>query len=121
MGFPVSDHFIVAAEQALGRRFPSALRARLARSNGGDIATADDDWILNPVRDDTDRKRLSRSANDMIRETGVARQWPGFPEGGIAVASNGCGDLLVVLPESDDLFHWDHETGEVSSVDVDWD
>ena len=121
MGFPVSDHFIVAAEQALERRFPTALRARLARSNGGDIATVDDDWILHPVRDDTDRKRLSRSTNDIVRETGVAREWPKFPEGGIAVASNGDGDLLVLLRDSDDLFHWHHETGGVDRVDVDWD
>ncbi len=121
MGFPVSDHFIVAAEQALGRRFPGALKARLAGSNGGDIATSDDDWTLNPVRDDSDRKRLSRSANDIVRETYVSRQWPQFPSGGIAVASNGAGDLLVLLPESDDIFHWDHETGKLSLVDVDWD
>jgi hypothetical protein len=120
MAFPVSDDFIAAAEEALGRRFPTAMRTRLARSNGGEIAAADDDWILHPVRDDTDRKRLSRSANDIVRETGVAREWAKFPEGGIAIASNGGGDLLVLLRNSDDLFHWDHETGEVKRVDVDW-
>lgn len=120
MGFPVSEDFIVAAELALEREFPSALRRRLARSNGGDIATADDDWVLNPVRDDTDRKRLARSTNDMVRETGLAKQWPRFPDGGIAVASNGAGDLLVLLPGSDDIFQWDHETGYVTPVDVEW-
>ena len=120
MGFPVSDHFIVAAERALGRRFPNALKARLARSNGGEVGTPGDDWTLNPVRDDSDPRRLSRSANDIVRETGAARQWPRFPSGGIAVASNGGGDLLVLLPESDDVFHWDHETGRLSRADVDW-
>ncbi|HYI41288.1 MAG TPA: SMI1/KNR4 family protein [Allosphingosinicella sp.] len=121
MAFPVPEHFIVAAEEALGRTFPRALKARLAISNGGDVATSVNDWILNPVRDASDQKRLSRSANDLVRESYAARQWPRFPSGGIAVASNGSGDLLVLLPGSDDIFHWYHESGKLSLVDVDWD
>ena len=120
MGFPVSELQIAAAEKALKRRLPDPLRSRLTRSNGGDITTADDDWVLNPVRDDSDRKRLARSANDIVRETGLARQWPRFPSDGIAVASNGGGDLIVLLPGSDDPFVWDHETGELSPATVQW-
>jgi hypothetical protein len=36
------------------------------------------------------------------------------------IADNGSGDLLV-LPPNDDRVHWyDHETGDLSPVDVDW-
>jgi hypothetical protein len=37
---------------------------RLLRDNGGDLKIAGDWWILHPVRDDTDRKRLKRTAAD---------------------------------------------------------
>ena len=119
MAFPVADCFIVAAEEALGRRLPEPLRTRLARSNGGDIEAGDDEWRLHPVRDDSDRKRLARSANDISRETEIARRWPHFPPDAIAVATNGSGDVLVLIPQSDDVHLWDHETGAISAVAVD--
>lgn len=120
MAFPVSEDVIALAESALGRRLPEDLRARLARSNGGDISTAEDDWTLIPVRDHSDRKRLSRTSNDMIYETAQARKWHGFSKDGIAVASNGGGDFLVLLPGTDDVHHWEHETGAITVVEVDW-
>jgi hypothetical protein len=121
MAFPVSEYLIVTAESALGRRFPDALRLRLAASNGGDIATADDDWTLHPVRDAADHKRLSRTANDIVHETALARQWPNFPIDGIAVAANGAGDLLILVPGSGELHLWDHETGAIDVAAVNWD
>jgi len=121
MPFPVDENEIKAAEQVLGRRFPMAMRNRLLRSNGGDITTEDDDWILYPVRDATDRKRLSRSCNDVVRETHVAREWCSrFPKDAVAIAANGSGDLLVLLPGSDEIHLWYHETGELSVQTVDW-
>ena len=120
MAFPASDDVIARAEDTLARRFPGGLRARLARSNGGDVSTAAEDWMLIPVRDHSDRKRLARTANDMVYETAQARKWNSFPEDGIAVASNGCGDLLILLPGTDDVHHWDHETGAVTVCEVDW-
>lgn len=120
MAFPASEDVLARAEGTLGRRFPEYLRTRLARSNGGDISTAEDDWLLIPVRDHSDRKRLARTANDMVYETAQARKSHGFPEGGIAVAANGSGDWLVLLPGADDMHLWNHETEVVTVVEVDW-
>lgn len=121
MAFPVSEDKIEAAEAALERPLPALLRAHLKNQNGGDIVAADDDWILHPVRDGSDRKRLARTANDIVSETKRARGYLGFPSGGIAIASNGTGDQLVLLPQSDAIFHWDHETRTLAEVTVEWD
>jgi hypothetical protein len=120
MAFPVDESLIAAAEQQLGRRLPDALRKRLLRNNGGEIQTEDDDWTLHPVWDATDRKRMSRTANHIVRETRQAREWRSFPEGAIAVASNGTGDHLVVRVGSAEIELWDHETGECHAVAIDW-
>ena len=121
MAFPVSEDRIVEAEIILGRRLPEMLRSRLIRNNGGDLVTDDDDWILHPVRDNSDRKRLSRTANDIVTETKAALRWPGFPSESVAIASNGSGDLLILRPGSDDIFFWDHDTGGLTLAAVDWD
>lgn len=123
MPFPVSEALICAAERELGRRLPEALRARLARSNGGEIYVNDDDdddWVLHPVADPSDRKRLARTTSHIIRETQQARSWRSFPKQAIAIAANGGGDFLIVLPGSDEIEFWDHETGEHQPVSVNW-
>lgn len=38
----------------------------------------------------------------------------------IVIAGNGTGDLLLVLAGSDDVVWWDHESGGVEPVAVDW-
>jgi hypothetical protein len=58
--------------------------------------------------------------NDIVSETERAALWSNFPAGAVAIASNGAGDLLILLPSSDDLQFWDHETGSVSAVSVCW-
>jgi hypothetical protein len=80
MPFTTSETLIEFAEQSLERRLPEPLRLRLLRSNGGEGSTPDDDWILHPIRDASDRKRLVRTANDIIKETEQARQWRSFPQ-----------------------------------------
>jgi hypothetical protein len=120
MAFSTSEEKIVAAEAALGRTLPEPLRTRIAQCNGGEVSTDADDWQLNPVRDATDRKRLARTNSDIVLETDAARDWPGFPKYGIAVASNGTGDLLILLPDSDKVWLWNHETGEVQIAAVQW-
>lgn len=118
MAFPASEDMIAATEVVLGRRLPVNLREHLSQSNGGKVAVLDDYWQIHPVRDESDRKRLSRTANDIVYETRVARSWQGFPQDAIAIAANDYGDRLVLLPDSDDIFLWDHETGAVSAVDI---
>ncbi len=128
MAFTTTEEHVRRAEQELGLTLPPAYRARLLRDNGGDVEAADDTWQLFPVQDTTDRKRVSRTANHLLREMTEARTWPQFPKSAVAIAANGNGDYLIVRPAesqpdrlADTVLHWDHETGALTSVDVTWD
>ena len=73
--------------------------------------------------DTSDRKRLKRTSNDIVRETNSAKAWTGFPNDAVAIGCNDCGDYLIVLPEDDDeskikdiVYGWDHETGKTRIV-----
>ena len=119
MAFPTTESFIETAEAKLGVSLPPWLRARLLAKNGGAIEAADDYWELFSVFDTTDRKHISRSSTNIPGETESARDWPGFPSSAVAIASNGTGDLLVLLPAADSpttlgatVYLWQHETGE---------
>jgi len=57
----------------------------------------------------------------VVHETEEARAWPGFPEGAVAIASNGSGDQLVLLAApggglDEAPWRWDHETRELTRV-----
>ena len=127
MPFPVDEAFIRAAEERLGLRLPRVLRDRLQRENGGEIEVDSEVWWLYPVRDDSDRRRLKRTTNDIVWETDQARQWDTFPATAVALGHDGGGNQLVLLPSADDstrcddTFHWwDHETGGMRPVSVTW-
>lgn len=117
MAFPTTETFIQIAEEKLGVSLPDWLRSRLLKENGGTIEVADDFWELFAVFDTTDRKHIARSSTNIPGETNSAREWPGFPPSAIAIASNGSGDYLVLLPAADDsanldptLYLWQHDT-----------
>ena len=123
MPFPTTESFLLRAETELQCVFPGDYRACTLASNGRELSTADADWQVFPVFDDSDRKRATRSANHIVRETAAARQWRGFPIGGVAFAANGGGDLLVFLPHEDDpgvlapaVYFWDHQTGKSAYI-----
>ncbi|HEX8312549.1 MAG TPA: SMI1/KNR4 family protein [Chthoniobacteraceae bacterium] len=127
MPFPVAEEFIAETERKLGVSFPEPFRARMSRKNGGELSTDDDDWELYPFFDTSDRKRLARTSNHIVRETAAAREWRGFPPHAIAIATNGSGDQLVFLPipgtttlQPQPLI-WLHETGELQPTDISFD
>jgi len=120
MPFPVDERWIAETESKLGVRFPDGFRSRMQADNGGEITTAHDAWQLYPIYDQSDRRRIRRTCNDIVRETGSAREWAGFPEHAIAIGSNGSGDQLVYIrdPASNELlgaelFIWNHETRQL--------
>ncbi len=126
MPFPIDENFILQTEQILGVTFPPNFRLKMMQSNGGEIETDEDVWELYPFFDNTDKVRLKRTCNDIVRETNQAREWENFPSLAVAIAGNGCGDQLIFLVDENDitklgesLYQWQHETGEVLVVATD--
>ncbi|CAM4268451.1 SMI1 / KNR4 family protein [Mycobacterium basiliense] len=124
MPFPVDEKYILAAEEKLGVTFPSGFRIKMMADNGGTVeAPADEEiWDLYPFFDTSDKKRVKRTCNDIVRETASAKEWTGFPANAVAIGANGCGDRLVLLANvdgsvlQDEVFCWDHETGDLDKV-----
>ena len=95
---------IAETETAMGVAFPLGMKVRMSRSNGGEITVDGEAWWLYPFRDPTDRRTISRTAEDIRRETEYAlAEIAGFPEDGVAIAHNGAGDRLVLRREGSRL------------------
>jgi hypothetical protein len=120
MPFDIAENFISAAEELLGAKFPASYRSSMLMSNGGELEIEDDVWQQYPIADTSDRRRLSRTANHIIKETNLLKSWPGFPEEALAIAGNDSGDQLVLLKKGNsfihDVFIWSHETGELREI-----
>ena len=100
----------------------------MVRQNGGWMETPPDSWDLYPIFDTSDKKRLKRTCNDVVRETQSAKDWPDFPSNAVAIGANGGGDQLVFMPQPDtpdlsgnEVYWWDHETGNLHKVADDFD
>lgn len=124
---PAEERRIVAAEEALGHRFPSGLRERYATNNAGEVMTPGYPtdfpyWTLHPVWDPTSRRSVRKTTNHVVRETESAHEAWGdlLPAGSVVVGSNGTGDLLLLLAGSDEPCWWDHETGQTHPVSTSW-
>jgi hypothetical protein len=120
MPFDLSESFIVAVEQELGASLPTSYRSSMSRENGGEIEVEEDGWQQYPIADTSDRKRLSRTANHVLKETKQCLSWPRFPTGALAIASNGTGDQLVFVRRGQafdpEVYVWSHETGALAKV-----
>lgn len=122
MPFPLDIQFVKRAEAKLGRKLPLGYVATMCRSNGGEVTTVAGTWWLYPIFDDTDKNRLKRTCQDIVRETAAARDWPDFPPNALAIGDNGGGDVLVLLADgetdcyADAVYWWDHETGELNQL-----
>lgn len=123
MPFPIDLKYIEETEKELGLTFPDSFKNKMRKENGGTLSTKEDDWQLFPFFDQADQKRISRTSNHIVLETKLARNWVNFPVDGIAIASNGSADYLILRPtkENDkllgnEIFSWFHETGEVKEI-----
>ena len=117
MALPTTAKFIAATEAEIGFALPGWLSDRLHRANGGTVEVAGEYWELFSVFDTTDRKHIARSTTNIPRETASAREWVGFPHSAVAIACNGGGDYLILLPESQSrlyssAYRWRHDTDE---------
>jgi tRNA(Arg) A34 adenosine deaminase TadA len=118
---PTTQAHVAAAERELGVKLPREFRERLMARNGGDLATAGDDWLVFPVPDTTTRGTSGAawdSSAHLVAQNRAARERKGFPPGAVAIATNRAGDLLVLVPKGDSgqfeprVMIWKHETGE---------
>ncbi|HFQ5215812.1 TPA: SMI1/KNR4 family protein [Vibrio parahaemolyticus] len=121
MTFPIDEKYIVEFESELGLQLPENYKNGLLCSNGGEVVTSSDVWQLFPVFDKSNRKRVTRTANHILVETKSANEWGGFPCTAVAIASNGMGDLAILVPEQENagqlkdiVYRWHHETGDVT-------
>ena len=120
MPFDLAESFIEDVENNLGAKLPDSYKESMRLENGGEIETDNDYWQQYPIADTSDHKRLSRSANHILKETEICKKWPGFPGYGLAIAGNGSGDQLVLLRQGNSfepsVYCWSHETGQLVKV-----
>lgn len=102
MAFPVPPELVRAAERKLGRVFPPEYFVSICELNGGSVRDVrGEDWELFSIFDATDRRRLRATCQDVCRETERLRQLGWFPDGVVAIGTNGGGDAIVLLPSED--------------------
>lgn len=120
MPFNLSEVQLSQTEEELGGKLPQEYREAMKLRNGGVVTTQQDAWELYPIKDASDRKRLSRTCNHILSETASCKGFGNFPGNAIAIAGNGLGDQMVLIKESvqflDSIFLWLHETGEVQEL-----
>ena len=123
MPFSLDNKYIIETEKELGVVFPDNFKSKMTQENGGELETENDNWQLFPFFDKSDKKRIRRTCNHIGLETKQAKEWGNFPTSGIAIASNGSGDILILLPKtenenelSNEIFIWYHETGQIKKV-----
>jgi hypothetical protein len=115
MPFALHERFLADTESKLGARLPESYRDRMKKANGGEFVLGEETWYLHPIFDTTDRKRTSRTCNDVLRETASMKSWPDFPSHGVAIANNGDGDMLVFLVDAaagkveEAVYLWRHD------------
>jgi len=117
MPFPIDEKYVKESEEKIGRIFPLWYRDKMMMDNGGEIEAFEDTWQLYPILNRASNKLLSRTCNDVVKETESAKEYPDFPSDAVAIAGNGTGDQLVFLPEnekiySDKIYVWRHDSGE---------
>ena len=123
MAFPIDEKHIIDTEKELGLTFPTSFKQKMIKSNGGEITFKNIVWQLFPFFDKSDKKRISRTCNHIISETLEAKQWVGFPEKAIAIASDGYGNKLILLPTlfnknklQETIYEWNHETRKTTKI-----
>jgi len=121
MPFPIDEKYISETESDLNVKFPTEFKNRMIKSNGGELAPDDFGFELYPFFDKSDKKRISRTCNHIGLETKNAREWKGFPRNGIAIASDGFGNQIILIHNgngilTDEIYFWDHEVRKIEKI-----
>jgi hypothetical protein len=67
--FDLSDEQLSITETLIGAKLPHEYREAMKIYKGGEASTGEDGWEFYPIKDTSDRKRISRTCNHMISET----------------------------------------------------
>lgn len=121
MSFSIDEKYIRETESELNVKFPSEFKTRMLQLNGGELITEEFEFELYPFFDESDKKRISRTCNHIGLETKNARKWNGFPKNGIAIGSDGFGNLILLTHNgngllTDIVYFWNHETGKQTII-----
>ncbi len=120
MPFNLSEEQLAQTEYELGAKLPHEYRESMKLNNGGEAPTEENDWVFYPIKDTSDKKRISRTCNHIIRETQSCFSLGNFPSNAVAIASNGLGDQMVFLKQSNSFLNvvyiWLHKTGELKQL-----
>ena len=120
MPFRIAIDQLEKVEAELDAKLPGEYREAMLIDNGGEGSTEEDDWNFYPLKDTSDRKRLSRTCNNIVSETNACAEIGNFPTNALAIADNGSGDQIVFLRASglflDAPYKWFHETGELKEL-----
>lgn len=123
MAFDLDEKFLIQAEKELNiLQFPTSYRNSMMKNNGGffEYGTEDSNdfasFMLYPIADNSDRKRLSRTCNNVVKETKSTRENDDFIENFIQIGDDeGAGAYYFKINEDrsvDDLIWyrmWDED------------
>lgn len=108
MAFNVDEKYILAAEAELKVQFPESFRRKMMQVNGGAVfipypneTEEGEIFFLYPFFDSSDKKRISRTCNDIVRETKLSREKYGLEEHLIVIGSDQSKCWLVLRIEDD--------------------
>ena len=104
MPFDLNEKHNISAEAKLLARLPNAYRAKMMKENGGGVLSSsgeDNVWWLHTIFDPTDKKRLKRSVNDIVRETETRLDHghPDWPDGAVEIGHHGGADAYIFLSD----------------------
>ena len=120
MAFPIDEKQIRHLEESLGSPLPESYKSFMLPNNGGEIELADLDWELHPIRDTTDRKRIARTTSHVLVENQSYAEWDNAAPDTLSIGDDGCGNRIVLQKldgkYQDEIFVWDHETGELTKL-----
>jgi len=118
VAFPIEEKYIEIAENELGVKFPESFRRKMIKLNGGGVDVGGDHFEIHPFYDTSDKKRIKRTCNSIVKETNTARNHYRLPGNLIVIGNSGGGDVLVYKVEdngtvSNTVYWFDHETEEL--------
>lgn len=120
MAFDLSEDQLESTEADVGAVFPQSYRQRMMRSNGGEVFANADYWTLIPIRNKSERKRLSRTASHVLAETKSFSEWSIWHDNAYVIAENETGDTLVIIRKGQrfepQVFNWRYENGDLELI-----